>query len=47
MNNQCLAFIIGIILTLANGLVYPVSSIFLARILNAFFDLESKDPVRV
>jgi ABC-type multidrug transport system fused ATPase/permease subunit len=31
----------GIIFAIANGLVYPIFSIFLARIFNALYDLDS------
>lgn len=39
LKNHKISFAIGVILTLLNGLVYPVFSIFLSRIINALFFL--------
>jgi ABC-type multidrug transport system fused ATPase/permease subunit len=39
LKNQKLAFVIGVILTMALGGVYPVFSVFLSDIINALFDI--------
>jgi ABC-type multidrug transport system fused ATPase/permease subunit len=37
LKNQRLAFVIGVLLTILIGLVYPIFSIFLSNIINALF----------
>ena len=43
LDNHKVSFVIGVIITLLNGLVYPVFSIFLSRIINALFSLSSSN----
>ena len=45
LDNHRASFVIGIIITLLNGLIYPVFSIFLSRIINALFFLSSNNVV--
>ena len=47
LNTHCISFIIGVLITIINGLVYPIFSVFLSRIINALFLLESTNPTRV
>lgn len=42
-----MSFVIGVILTILNGLVYPVFSIFLSVIITSLFDLQSSKPATV
>jgi len=37
LNTHCISFIIGVLITILNGLVYPIFSVFLSRIINALF----------
>jgi ABC-type multidrug transport system fused ATPase/permease subunit len=43
LKQQRLSFVIGIILTIAIGGLYPIFSIFLSDIINSLFDLGSKN----